>query len=62
MNDLLCGWVIGIIWVWLICIIAGALISQSKNRPPWEGALCAALLGIIGVVILACLNKNPAKT
>lgn len=42
-----------------VCAIAGALISQSKNREPWIGALLGLLLGVIGLVIVAVMPKLP---
>jgi hypothetical protein len=46
-----------ILILWLVCAVVGALIAQSKNRSPVVGALWGGLLGVIGVVIIACHSK-----
>jgi hypothetical protein len=43
----------------MICGTVGALIAQSKNRSPADGAILGGLLGIIGIFIMACLSKLP---
>ena len=43
----------------LVCATIGALIAPSKNRRPIEGALWGGLLGVIGLLVLACLRKMP---
>jgi len=45
---------------WLISAVASALIFQSKHRSPAMGALLGFALGLIGVLIAACLSKRPA--
>jgi hypothetical protein len=45
------------IFIWCICGIAAALISQSKNRNPVSGAFWGLGLGVIGVLIVACRQK-----
>jgi phage FluMu protein Com len=42
----------------LICAGIGAAITSAKERGPWEGLALGGLLGIIGVVIAACLSKG----
>jgi len=44
-----------------IMAILGALVFQTKNRSPWKGALLCFLLGLIGLLIAACLNKRPVN-
>jgi hypothetical protein len=50
-----------VVWIYvfwaLVGGILGAVIAQSKNRRPWEGALLGVLLGLIGVLIVALLPK-----
>lgn len=48
-----------LIIVWLICGIVGALIAQTKNRRPWVGALLGGALGLVGILIVACLPRLP---
>jgi hypothetical protein len=56
----------GVTWfliiIWLLSGIGGSLIAQSKNRPPWQGALLGFVLGILGVFIIAVMSKQPAPT
>lgn len=43
-----------ILLVWFACAILGAIISNSKGRSPVAGALWGGLLGLIGVIVVAC--------
>jgi hypothetical protein len=45
---------------WAICAISCALIFRSKNRSTAKGALLGAGLGLIGILIAACLSTRPA--
>jgi Short C-terminal domain len=49
----------GLVIIWLVSGIAGSLIAQSKNRPPWQGAVLGFVLSILGVFIIALLPKLP---
>jgi uncharacterized membrane protein HdeD (DUF308 family) len=47
--------------IWLACAAIGATITSSKNRGAASGLFLGLLLGIIGVIIAACLSKqSPA--
>jgi H+/Cl- antiporter ClcA len=49
-----------VVLLWIVFAILGAFIFQAKNRPPWKGALLGLALGIIGLLIAACLSKKEA--
>lgn len=49
-----------IIMFWVAWLVIGILIAQAKNRNVGEAALLCGLLGLIGVVIVACWKKVPA--
>jgi hypothetical protein len=40
--------------VWLICAVIGAVISDRKNLGAGSGFALGGLLGILGVIIVAC--------
>jgi ribosomal protein S27E len=40
--------------VWLICAVIGAVISERKNLGAGSGFALGGLLGILGVIIVAC--------
>jgi uncharacterized membrane protein YeaQ/YmgE (transglycosylase-associated protein family) len=42
----------------VLCAVIGAVITEAKDRGPWEGVFLGGLLGIIGIVIAACLSKE----
>jgi hypothetical protein len=49
----------------LIAALQGGIacaITQSKNRSGYTGFVTGALLGIIGIIIVLCLPKIPART
>jgi uncharacterized membrane protein YeaQ/YmgE (transglycosylase-associated protein family) len=48
-----------VLWlvIWAICGIFGAMIFQSKNRAPWQGALLGFVLGVFGLLIAAVFPK-----
>ena len=52
------SWGTIIFWC-LICGAGGAAIAQAKNHRAWEGFLCGALLGVIGIIIVAFWKKIP---
>jgi hypothetical protein len=43
-----------------LCGIVSAMIAQSKNRKPLNGAMWGLLGGPIGVLICACQSKLAA--
>jgi Protein of unknown function (DUF2510) len=45
--------------VWLFCGAVTAAIGHAKNRNVGESFLWGALLGVIGVIVVLCLSKNP---
>lgn len=51
----------GLVVLWLAFAGIGAAITNSKNRGIWEGLALGAILGLIGVVIAACLRKQLPK-
>jgi phage FluMu protein Com len=51
----------GAIILWIICAGIGAAITNSKNRGAGDGLVLGGLLGIIGVIIAACLSKQVPK-
>lgn len=50
-----------IILMWLGCAGIGAAITSSKNRGIGEGLALGGLLGLLGVVIAACLSRNQPR-
>lgn len=44
--------------LWVAMAVVGMLIADGKNRSKLEGALLGGLLGIIGVIIVACLPRG----
>jgi hypothetical protein len=50
-----------VLLVWLTSIALSAWIFQSKNRNPAVGAALGFALGLIGVVIAACLSERPGN-
>jgi ribosomal protein S27AE len=46
------------IFVWLICGVIAAVISDRKNNGAGSGFALGALLGIIGVIIVACQKAS----
>lgn len=40
---------------WLLCAIAGAVIADRRGGKAWLGALVGAVLGPIGVLLVAVL-------
>jgi hypothetical protein len=51
-----------IIVFWVVWVVVGVAIAQAKNRSVREAVLCCAVLGLIGVVMVACWKKVPAGT
>jgi hypothetical protein len=47
-----------IILVWLACAGIGGAITNSKGRGILEGLVLGGLLGILGVIIAACLSQR----
>jgi hypothetical protein len=51
--------IVGVILIfWAIFAFAGYYIGKDKNRAG-EGLALGLFLGIIGVIIIACLKPNP---
>jgi hypothetical protein len=48
-----------IVLVWLACAALGYVVGNSKGRAT-EGLLLGLILGLIGVVIIACLKPRNA--
>lgn len=44
--------------VYCLMVIIATLIGVSKNRPGM-GFILGLLLGLIGVIIIACMSKKP---
>lgn len=44
-------------FIWIICAIVCAVIASSKNRSGAGWFFLGLLLGIFGVIIIACLSK-----
>ena len=44
--------------LWVLCGIGGGMLAQSKGRSFIEGLALGGLLGILGLIIEACL---PSK-
>lgn len=44
--------------IWLLCAGISAFVAVSKNRSVVEGLALGGLLGVVGLVIEACL---PSK-
>lgn len=40
---------------WIICIIAAIIIGNAKGRPPADSFMFGAVLGLIGVILVAVL-------
>lgn len=47
-----------VILVWLACAGVGAAITNAKGRGVMEGLLLGGLLGILGLIIAACLSQR----
>jgi hypothetical protein len=45
--------------IWLICAASCATIAGNKGRNRWVWAGIGIATGLIGVVIAACLKKQP---
>lgn len=43
--------------IWVIMIIVATIIGVTKNRPIL-GLILGVLLGLIGVIIIACLSPK----
>lgn len=48
-----------LVLVWAVCIAAGGIVGGQKGRTGM-GVLLGALLGVIGVLIIAILPPDPA--
>jgi len=49
--------------VWCACGVIGAMIAQSKNRPPMEGLIWGIALGPIGLLVIASRPRlEPGQT
>lgn len=46
---------------WVVCIVAAILIGNAKGRPPADSFMFGAVLGIIGVILVAALPAPPPK-
>lgn len=44
--------------LWVVFAIFGAWVSVRRARPYWEGLICAAILGPLGVVLAAVLPET----
>jgi hypothetical protein len=40
--------------VWLICAVIAAVVSDRKNLGAGSGFVLGAVLGVIGIIIVAC--------
>ena len=49
-----------LVTIWLISALVGTVVGQSRGRTG-PGFALGALLGVIGVVIIALLSKTPQK-
>ena len=49
-----------IVVIWIICMVIGGAIGSSKGRTG-AGVALGGLLGIIGIVIAACMSPSPEK-
>lgn len=50
-----------IILFWAVWVVVAVAIANAKNRSVGEAVLLSALLGLIGVIIVACWRKiDPA--
>lgn len=47
-----------IIGLWVVCAIAGGLITQSKGASFVSGFILGIVLGVLGLII-ACFTKGP---
>jgi hypothetical protein len=53
-----------VIWVIVVSAVCGAIgynMAWRKNRPGVEGLLWGALLGVIGVIVVALLPAGPPR-
>ena len=46
-----------------VCGVIGSMIFQSKNRPPYQGAVIGLVFGVFGILFLALYRKldPPAR-
>ena len=47
--------------VWLICAVVTAIIASAKDRSGFGWFLIGLLLGIFGVILIACLPSNKPQ-
>lgn len=50
-----------IVLVWLACAALGYAVGHNKGRGT-EGLLLGLVLGVIGVIISACLKPKPVPS
>src|SRR5215217_467300 len=47
-----------LILVWVGCMVAGGAITNSKNRGWGVGVAWGGLLGVIGLIVVACMQPG----
>jgi hypothetical protein len=50
----------GFVIFWLICGVGAAMIASNKNRSALVWFFGGVMLGPIGIIIIACLSREPA--
>ncbi len=51
-----------IILIWLVCAVVTAIIASAKGRFGFGWFFVGLLLGIFGLILIACLpSKNPVR-
>ena len=45
--------------LWVVCIIAAALVASSKNRSSGAWAAAGAFFGVFALIVVACLETLP---
>ena len=47
-------------FIYIVCVIIALVIGSEKNRPVL-GLILGILLGFIGVIIIACIDKKEVQ-
>ncbi len=50
-----------IVLIWVACAAVGSAITAGKGRGRLTGVLLGGLLGLIGLIICACLSKTTEQ-